>query len=68
MRKIEDIRAELYRLIKESILASKSLRADASSREAKAEKRIEAILDKYPELLGVAERFQESLIKKLSLM
>jgi len=58
-------RDELRKLIKEELLAAKGVTFDAEEREKKAEKGIEELLNKHPELVEEVDKIQEHFMKTL---
>ncbi len=58
-------RHELHRLVKETLIASRSTAHNAEEREGKAEKELEELLKKHPEFVDIIEQVQDDIAKTL---
>ncbi len=63
-----EVRRELHRLVKETVIASQSTAYNAKEREEKAEKELEELLKKHPEFTEKAEEISEHYINELRKM
>jgi len=58
-------RYELHRLVKETLIASRSTAYNAKEREEKAYKDLEELLKKHPEFVDMVEEVQKNIAKNL---
>jgi len=63
-----EVRQELHRLVKETVIASQSTAYNAKEREEKAEKELDELLKKHPEFVEKAEEIQDHYLKELKKM